>query len=392
MIIGVAASGLGHVSRGIESWAADLGRALVVRGLNVRVYKGGGTAEYPYEQVVRCPKREDGIATFLFKFRRLLWRVGLGSTYNIEQFGFALNLLSYLKRDGIDILHVQDPLVASLIQLANHRKMCRTRVILAHGTEETNRFLDRFDYLQHLAPWHLEEARREGVYHPEWRAIPNFIDVDVFQPGPSPTLRAELSIPPDALVVATAAAIKRHHKRIDYLIDEFARFLSFPSSRPVHLVVAGGWETETDQLIAEAKERLGGRVHFLVRFPRVRMTELYRLADIFVLCSLKEMMPVALLEALASGKPCAVNQHPVLEWMIGPGGRAIDMSRSGELASLLQDWVGDDAVRADLSRLAREHCVEQFGRDRVVDQILAYYQSIMDNTAANEAVASARLG
>jgi len=175
----------------------------------------------------------------------------------------------------------------------------------------------------------------------------------------------------------TAAAIKRHHKRIHYLIDEFAQLIDKPSGRPIRLVIAGGWEAETDALIAEANTRLGDHVQFLVRFPRSRIPELYRAADIFVLCSLKEMMPVALLEAMGCGKPCVVNQHPVLEWMIGPGGRSIDMSGRGELARTLQELIRDDALRGQLASRARQHCVEQFGRESVVDQIMNYYKSIV---------------
>jgi hypothetical protein len=36
--------------------------------------------------------------------------------------------------------------------------LVRTKEILAHGTEETAEFLAKFDYVQHLAPWHLSEA------------------------------------------------------------------------------------------------------------------------------------------------------------------------------------------------------------------------------------------
>ena len=45
MKICIAASGLGHVARGIEAWAADLGAALAGRGLEVTLCKGGGEAE-----------------------------------------------------------------------------------------------------------------------------------------------------------------------------------------------------------------------------------------------------------------------------------------------------------------------------------------------------------
>jgi glycosyltransferase involved in cell wall biosynthesis len=147
----------------------------------------------------------------------------------------------------------------------------------------------------------------------------------------------------------------------------------------VWLVVAGGWEKDTDELVAEGKQLLGDRVRFLVRFPRERMPELYRAADLFVLCSLKEMMPIALLEAAASGLPCLVHKHPVMEWMIGPGGVAIDMTAGGALAAAMGSLLGDPARRRALGESARSHCIEHFGRDRVVDQILAYYEFVMQH-------------
>jgi hypothetical protein len=41
MKIAIASSGLGHVTRGIETWADDLGTALHRCGVNVTLFKGG---------------------------------------------------------------------------------------------------------------------------------------------------------------------------------------------------------------------------------------------------------------------------------------------------------------------------------------------------------------
>jgi glycosyltransferase involved in cell wall biosynthesis len=377
--ITIASSGLGHVARGIEAWAMDLGRALAARGASVTLCKGGGQADADYERVVPCWQRASAKTARLLRWLppAVAWRLGLGSVYGVEQTTFALNLLGHLRRERVDILHVQDPQVAVLVQHARRLGLVRTRAILAHGTEETLPFLSRITYLQHLAPWHLEEARAAGVWKPTWTAIPNFIDTELFHPGRSDALRAELEIPADALVVLTAAAIKRKHKRVDYLLEEFARLRQERPDLPVWLVVAGGWETETDELIEHGRRLLGDRVRFLVRFPRPRMPELYRVADAFALCSLKEMMPIALLEATASGLPCLVNCHPVVEWMIGPGGAAIDMATPGALAAELGRVLADAGARDRLGRAARQHCLSHFSRDRVVDQILNYYELVL---------------
>lgn len=392
--IAIASSGLGHVARGIEAWANDLGAALMERGVGAILCKGAGVAEQGYERVVPCWTRESKQAVRVVRRMPsfLGWRVGLGSGYSVEQTTFTWNLLKVLRKDRIDILHVQDPQVAMLVQRARKIGIVRSKVILAHGTEEPLEFQRRITYLQHLAPWHLDETREAGIWKPSWTAIPNFIDTELFSTGESPELRAELGIPQEAIVLLSAAAIKRGHKRVDHLINEFEIARRQAPDLPLWLIVAGGWEKETDEVVAEGRQRLGERVKFLVRFPRKRMPDLYRAADAFTLCSLKEMMPIALLEAAASGLPCLVNRHPVMEWMIGPGGEAIDMAGEGHLASWIVKLAQDNGLRAVLGEEARRHCLNNFSKQRVVDQILDYYEAVHCDRFQQPTLAGGPLG
>lgn len=374
----VASSGLGHVARGIEAWAKDLGDALVTRGGEVILCKGGGAPEAAHERVVCCLSRESDAARRVLDRvpRRLGWRVGAGSPYEVEQTSFAWNLLPLLRRERVDVLHVQDPLVALIVQRAAQMRLTRCRVVLAHGTEEPFWFQQKFRYLQHLAPWHARQAERVGVARPTWTTIPNFIDADTFRPGVSPQIRRELGLPMDAPVILVAAAIKRKHKRIDCVLDEFERLIRSAPDIPAHLVIAGGWSEDTDELIREGTARLGERVRFLVRFPRHRMPELYRAADLFLLGSQKEMMPIALLEATASGLPCVVHAHPVMQWMVGPGGAAVDLSEAGTLASRLETLLRSPTTCRELGRRARDHCETHFARDPVVNRIVDHYRFV----------------
>jgi glycosyltransferase involved in cell wall biosynthesis len=380
MKICIASSGLGHVARGIEAWANDLGIALAARGEDVILCKGSGRPAATFERVVPCWTRESRKTRILLKGlpHGIAWRIGLGNGYNIEQATFAHNLIKLLKTEGVDVLHVQDPHVALLVQSAFEKGRVKTRTILAHGTEEPFEFQQRITFLQHLAPWHLEEARERGCHKDTWIALPNFIDTDHFRPGTNEALRGELDIPEDGLLILAVAAIKRHHKRIDYLTAEFHQLIDRYPELTARLVVAGGWEPQTDEVVGQARQLLGDRVRFLIRFPRERMAELYRAADIFTLGSLKEMMPIALLEATASGLPCVVNEHPVMQWMVGPGGKAADLAREGGWCEAIAPLLQDRPKRTELGQLARGYCLRNFSRDRVVDQILEYYEFVLN--------------
>lgn len=379
--VAVASSGLGHVARGCESWAAYLGAALHRRGVDVTLCKGGGRANESYERVLPCWQRGSlrSDRTLRLMPPSLAWRLGLSSGYGLEQATFAWSLIKYLRAEGIDVLHVQDPHLALWVQRAGQLGLVRTRSILAHGTEEPPEFLRKIDFLHHLAPWHEQECRAAGVSKPAWTVLPHFVDTRRFCPGDGErgAIRAELGIPKEALVVLTAAAIKRTHKRVDAVIEEVARLRAAQPDLPVWLVVAGGKSDQTDEVVALGNRLLGDRVRFLVQFPLERMAELYRMADVFVLGSLMEMLGIVLLEATASGVPCIVNRHPVLEWVVGPGGEAIDMTAPGELAHTLGSLLRDPERRANLGRRGREHCRLLFGEEAVVSRILEYYGSVV---------------
>src|SRR5262249_17519807 len=78
----VASSGLGHIARGVEAWAADLSAALLRRGWNVTLCKGGGKAVAAYERVIPCWQRGTSRAQRAARLlpRSVAWRLGLAST------------------------------------------------------------------------------------------------------------------------------------------------------------------------------------------------------------------------------------------------------------------------------------------------------------------------
>jgi glycosyltransferase involved in cell wall biosynthesis len=184
------------------------------------------------------------------------------------------------------------------------------------------------------------------------------------------------------------------------------------------LLVAGARTEETEVLQAMASERLGNRARLVPDVPRESMPSFYRCLDVFVLPSLFEMMPIAVLEAMASGVPVIANHHPVLEWMVGsgegvpasggaggcrvsgiggqdddqqvsgprsnvsglgstvssPGGVCIDMAREGALAETLHIITPERLVA--LGKAARKRAERVFSREVVIRQYVDYYRRV----------------
>ncbi len=384
MKVAVASSGLGHIARGIEAWALDTAAALAGRDVDVTLFAAGDVESSADSlKVVSLPslrRYDEATQRKVERTPSWAWRWGLKDAYGLEQFSFWRHLRPHLKRGNYDILHVQDPMVARWCRRYRAWGLVRTREILAHGTEESVDFLAPLDYVQQLAPWHLDESTRElnarGTARPNWVAIPNFVDTDVFHPPDSAeeqaACRQRLGLPAEGILVGCVAAVKKHHKRIDYLVNEFRKLAR--GTDGINLVVAGSKQQDTEALIELANTAAPGRIQILTDLPRSAMPNLYRSLDVFVLTSLFEMMPIAVLESLASQVPVVANRHPVLEWMVGEGGTHLDMGADGALAgflaSLSRDWI------ASAGEAARERAVTAFSRDSVIDAYINYYSRV----------------
>lgn len=384
MKIAIASSGLGTVARGIETWALDTASALHRRGVDVTLFAAAPVpaGDTPL-RVIPCLQRGSRLNRLIVRLMPgFTWRWGLKSDYALEQRTFWHGLLLILNREGFDILHVQDPQLADCCRRARLAGRTATRVILAHGTEEPLTFLQPFTYLQHLAPWHLEQSRENlapASATPHWTAIPNFVNTDVYHPVQSPeartALRRAMGVPENAFILGTAAAIKRSHKRIDWLIREFARALAATPGVPLHLVIAGSHTPDLKALEALARECCGDHVTFLPDHPHAQMPDLLRTFDAFVLASLFEMMPIALLEAIASGLPVITHDHPVLAWMGGPGGIRLNLHQEGALTESLRTLMSPGKA-ATLGTAARQHALENFSENTVIQHYLDYYADI----------------
>lgn len=363
-------SGLGHVSRGIETWADSVATELDRRDMDVTLFKGAGPASRPFERVVRCLRRSTSLAGWLVRRApQAAWRLGLHQEYDIEQTTFALSVLPHLICKRYDLIHLQDPWLAWILEKT--RKLHGASVILGHGTEEAPWLLRKFQHVQELTPFYL--SRHGDIGDRQWFAIPNFVDVARFRPGDQQAARRELGLPADAFIVLSAAALNRSKKRLDWLAREFAA----ANRRDAYLVLAGARETETPSLADEVQQLLGDRVRILENVPHHRMPLLYQAADVHVICSLMEVMGISIVEAMASGVTNVVHRWGSVEWVIGDTGTALDMEQPGALASVVRS-LDREASRAR-GLQARRRAVDTFSVEAVVDQMLAMYDSVLAN-------------
>lgn len=392
MKIAIASSGLGHITRGIESWAQETFSALREAGLDVELFggpkwRGKGTSSFAFN-------RNKLMARILKRITPgFMWRLGLKSTYGWEQFSFWLGLWQNLLVRRFDILHVQDPMLAFWCRFFRRCGWVSTKEILAHGTEESAKFLSQFQFVQHLAPWHLEHALKnmdkERVNNRVWRVIPNLVDTDVFRPcnrDEKMMARLKLGLPMNSFIIGTVSAVKKTHKRIDYAVSEFRKIVLLKDKTvDIHFVIAGASDDET-KAVMKLVEGLPN-ITVLLDISRKDMPALYRTMDVFALCSLFEMQPMAILEAMATGIPVILNNHPALEWVAGisksckkTAGISINMELDGELAREFMALYKHRDKLQEYSIVARQRAENVFAKRVVTEQMIQMYSEVVKET------------
>ena len=182
------------------------------------------------------------------------------------------------------------------------------------------------------------------------------------EPG---TLRRELGIPADAPVVGAVARLVRQ-KRLDRLVRALA---ALPAH--VHCVVTGEGEER------DALERLAAglgvadRLH-LAGFRR-DVGDVLDALDLFVVCSDREGMANAMLEAMAFGVPVVSTRVSGADEALEPDpdggvpGEIVGFS-ADDLAAALRRLLADAAARRAMGQAGRRRVAERFSYERMLDR------------------------
>lgn len=360
----LACSGLEHAHRGFESFARECFDVLKDDPLlDLELIKGSGP-DRDRERAVRSLKRDGPVA-------RALGRIAGRDPLHFEQLAFAFSLQPTVLRRKPDVIYFSEWYTGVGLDLLRRLNRQDYALVLSNGSMVATGF-ERFDRVhQHTAPA-LDYVLARGADPCRHILLPVAFR---FSPTLDPptaeerqTLRNKLDLPTDGDIVISVAALNRHHKRLDYLITELAQM---PEPRP-YLLLVGQPEEETEGLRRLAHELLGEQGHSFRSVPSAEVTSLLRASDVFVLASLAEGLPRALVEAMAQGLLCVAHDYSVADYALGGHGRQADFTQAGALAGLLKSSSGGDHD-AERARERHRFVYESFSwdslRPRYVDML-----------------------
>lgn len=178
--------------------------------------------------------------------------------------------------------------------------------------------------------------------------------------------RRELGLQEDSIVLLSVGELivrKNHETSIKAIADMDAYYL-----------IAG--DGDLRQSLQSSIDRLGRSDTIKLLGYRNDVADLYKVADIFVFSSYQEGLPVAVMEAMASGLPCVVSKirgnTDLLEKV--EGGFLCDPQNASEFAEKLDILASNTELREKMGR-NNLTAIKRFGIETVLSEMRKIYDA-----------------
>jgi alpha-maltose-1-phosphate synthase len=336
-----------------------------------------GTGAYPIP-----PTGYGAIERVLFEYRQALERAGqtvevLNEVHGpgaLAEYRFALRVPSLLRRQSYDIVHVSTPVVANRLAGAGIP----------------------FVYTSHSRHWFWRPrwTHRWGFWL-ERRATRRAAAVVALTRDVEAAIRA--TMPPDSAppvyVVPYGVSSDDYSASWDVrngrralgvgLIDPLKRWevaAEALQGTGIELHIAGPVE---DRAYADRLQSAGTFLHLLGEVDEARLRRLYAESDMLVHPSLVEVLPRAVLEAMASSLPVIGSAAVGTAFPEGRGGLIAPRAASARdvvqfFRVSAQRLTADPRLRREMGEAAREVAVDTYSWDRVVSAHLEVYRAVAE--------------
>jgi glycosyltransferase involved in cell wall biosynthesis len=224
-------------------------------------------------------------------------------------------------------------------------------------------------------PLAREMARRFKVPLGSIDVVANGIDTDHFTPQPRGRAEARIRISvQDRFLCVTVASLSP--AKSPQTLVQTARLL--PDNIAFIWVGTGPLETTVRRMIEDA----GLQQRFLLAGAHADVRPFLRAADLFVLPSRTEALPISVLEAQAVGLPVVATSVGALADIVtqGQAGLLAAAEDPQALATCVMSLADDASTRLHMGRAARDSVIQRFGAGRMIDQYIAVYESLVGAT------------
>jgi glycosyltransferase involved in cell wall biosynthesis len=277
--------------------------------------------------------------------------------------------VSVIRAESIDVIHAHLPNAHLLAGILS--KLTETPALATvHG-----RYLNLRDLEIHkITQTHISVVAKTAYFHALSLGVPagklsfiaNGVDTKIFHPGSGTNfLHSILNIPSQAPLIGFVGRLSPEKGP-----DVFVQIASMVHKQleSCHFVLVGeGWMRKK---LEEEIHKLGLSDYIHLAGLQSDMPKVYSSLDVLVSTSYSEAMPLAIIEAMASGLPViSTNVGGVVD-IIEPGSTGL-LRKVGDLSGMAADIVtlmSGSSARAKMGKAARKRAEEKFELGNSVNQ------------------------
>ena len=302
----------------------------------------------------------------------------------IISFPYLISLEETIKQLEPDIVHINNlPFLTTLQSTRVAKRLGITSIVHVHGViAKINRVLNATQYLYIrtlgrsifrdasslicLTNQDAREIHKCGCQLKKIRIIPNGVDIKKFRP---------LREGRDNWILWGGRFVPQ--KGLEYLIKALHFVIEKNSEVKLVLTGDGPLFPKIQSMVKNLK--LERNVLFKGRVPREKLPYIISTASIYVLPSLKEGMPFALLEAMSCGKAVIGSDIPGINDIITheKNGILVPPRNSTALADAILMMLKNEELRKQLGKCARRLMVENYSWKKIGEKIeRVYYDNL----------------
>ena len=348
----IICTGVGHINRGYESFTIECFNELKKSSdFDLFLLKGGGKSN-GRELKIPCIKRNTKLA---FSISKATGK----ERYWIEQFTFLIGMLPQLFKYKPAVIYYSDFILGTFLFHLRRFFNFKYKLLFSNGAPNGPPYKTE-DHIQQLLPMYIRQAEIAGTLPDKQTLLPYAISIDKEIIDDTiknkQTLLGQLSLPVNKKIIICVGAVNHHHKRIDYLVDEFALM----NNEDYFLIVLGQIDELSQPILQQAKQKLTSNNYLIKQVNSEDVLSYLCVADYFILPSLNEGLPRVLPEAMSAGLLPIVHDYEVTRETLGNYGVFKNLKENGTLKKAIEEVDQRNLSKMELTNFAFEHYSWQY--------------------------------
>ncbi len=290
-------------------------------------------------------------------------------------------LNSYVKHLNCDLVDAHSHLFLTTAMAVKAARDCGKPVVTTvHGVmAERSLFvnLSQEAYIRSIGLWALRNSSmvicltqsdmsqliRLGIQPARIRVVPTGIDVEKFKPSDSE----------GNYVLWVGRCVPE--KGLQHLLE--AARLVISRGESIRFVLIGDGPTKRKLMRIAEENNLLGRVTFLPSRNQEEVSRWVRNCSLFVMPSLREGSPRAIVEAMASGKVVVASDLPSIRETVEHAAVLVQPRNAKALADAIVGLLENKNLRLESGRIARQLALEKFSWDSILQKIDKVYEQVL---------------